>query len=328
MTESEILVSVVISTYNCKDTIIETLDSIFFQEYSNIELIISDDASTDNSLEIVSNWLREPSVYNRFSDVKVLEVPKNTGTSANANRGINASTGSWVKFLGADDTLLPTCIKDNVSYIKKNKEIRVLFSKVNVYMNDFRSANFLYTAPGEVNSNSIFQPDRTAESQYRLLLFSDRIHFSPSVFLCRETVQRIGGFDERFRLLEDYPLWLNLTRTGHRLYFMDKITVNYRTHARAVNNTGVKQVVNPNYFKQEKFRRIYTYPNLPTDIRFDQRFTWIVSQPFRLSFLNRNSNRNLFIFKLVTIYLNPFKYVIWARKRVFKYLKKSDFYNN
>ncbi len=308
------LITIIVSTYNSSRFIIETLDSFVAQTYPNIELIIGDDASTDDTITKVKNWLSLNDNKEKFQNVEIIEVEVNTGVSANANRSLHKAAGEWIKFIGADDVLLPNCINDNVAFISKNPDVRVLFSKVNKYNETFEPDNFLLTAPGVVNENSIVGPHQTAETQYQMLLRSDSIHFTPSVFLHRETLLTIGGFDERFRLLEDYPLWLNLTKKGHKLYFMDKITVNYRTHAQAINNTGLQHVVNPNYFKQEEFRRIYTYPYLPMAEKLNQRYVWHMSQVFRMRWFNKVTHFNNLLHAIFTFYTNPFRYYLRIKK--------------
>jgi len=321
------LVTIAISTYNSGKYILETLDSLLLQSYKNIELIIGDDASTDDSLAKVRNWVAKDENRNHFTNVKILEVEKNTGPSANGNRKLKAATGEWIKFLGADDTLMPSCIDDNMQFTENNPEVKVLFSKLNIYKNTFQEKNLIITTPEKITQESIFWPTRTAESQYRMLLVSDRIHFSPSVFLHRETLLSVGGFDERFRLLEDYPLWLNLTGSGYKLYFMDKITVNYRRHIKAINNTGINYLINPNYFKHENFRNLYTYPHLPTVIRLNQRYTYYLSHIFRNNLLNQNTKLNRFLLSILTVYINPFKYFIWLKKRFTHNPEVFEFYN-
>ena len=154
----------------------------------------------------------------------------------------------------------------------------------------------------------------------------DRIHFSPSAWVHRETLVSLGGFDERFKLLEDHPLWLSFTKNGHRLYFMDKITVNYRAHSKAIANNAITWLVDPNYFGEQDFRKIYIYPFLPLDIRLNAWFTWFASQIFRRKRINKNNKQNRFLLRLLTIYLNPFKYYIFLKKRFRKDLKENEFY--
>jgi len=320
------LISIVIVTYNSSQFIIETLESVFNQTWEETELIITDDCSEDDTIEICRNWVKENK--QRFVRTEILTSDKNTGVPANANRALYAAEGDWIIFLAGDDTLKPDCMSNNMSWIASNPEIKVLFSFVEVFKDTFEPQNLLKTVPGDpFNPKGIMAPGRSAESQYRMLLLSDRIHYTPSALLHRKTLISVGGFDERFKLLEDHPLWLRLTQNGYKLYFMDKVTVNYRRHLKAINNMNAERLINQNYFKHENFRRIYTYPNLPTDVAMGQRFNWYVSQVFRFDRMNRNRWVNRFLLSLLTIYLNPVKYFIWIKKRMNKKLSNVEFYN-
>jgi len=320
------LVSVIVVTYNSQEFIIEALESIKRQTYELLELIITDDCSEDKTVEICNSWLRNN--RSRFIRTELLTVKSNTGVTANCNRGLKISRGEWIKYCAGDDSLKPDCVAENINWISSHSNIKVLFSRLDVYEDVFLPDNHLDTIPRDpLNPNSILSESRPAESQYKMLLICDRIHFTPSVFIQRSALLSVGGFDERFRLLEDYPLWLNLTKKGYRLYFMDKTTVNYRQHLNAINNTGKDYVVNPNYFLHENFRRIYTYPELPFDIRWYQKFNWFVSQVFRLKLINRNQWANRLLFSLLTIYLNPFKYSIFVKGRLIRKYRNFEFYS-
>ena len=109
------LVSVGILCYNSAETILETLESAYALDYPNMELIISDDGSTDQTLEICKKWLSNHK--DKFIKIKVLTVSKNTGTSGNCNRIVKASEGEFVKYLAGDDVFLPNCLKDNIDAI-------------------------------------------------------------------------------------------------------------------------------------------------------------------------------------------------------------------
>lgn len=300
------LITVIVVAYNSSSFIIEALDSIYNQTWSKIELIVTDDCSNDNTVELCHNWMNIHK--SRFVRIKLITSEKNTGVSGNANRGLYSAKGEWIKFLGADDTLLPDCLTDNMKYISKNPSTKVLFSRVNLYKEKFLTCGFLGISPaGAITSDSIMWHERSPASQYNMLLRSDRIHFTPSLFINRDTLITVGGYDERFKYLEDYPLWLNLTRRGYRLDFNDIITVNYRMHSNAINNTVNKYLLSPNYFKTENFRKIYTYPYLPVCERLEQKFNWLVSFPFRIACLNRETKINRLIYNILTIYGNPFR---------------------
>jgi len=321
------LVSIIIVTYNSSQFVTETLESVSQQTWKGIELIITDDCSEDDTVEVCRNWLNENENKNRFFRIEIIKSGKNSGVPANANRGLNAATGDWMAFLAGDDTLKTDYIRDNMTYIASRPEIKVLLSGIEVYQDTFEPQNLLKTTPEDAyNQHSIVTPGRSADSQYRMLLLHDRIHYTPSLFIHREALLSVGGFDERFRLLEDYPLWLNLTKNGYKLYFMDKVTVNYRRHSKSIYNAGNGYLIEPNYFLEEDFRKIYTYPNMPVDIRLNKRFFWYVSQIFRCNWLNRDTKPNRFLLSLLTIYLNPFKYFIMIKKLLNKNLQNNEFY--
>ena len=81
-------VTVAITTYNSESYVLETLASIKDQTYPKLALIVSDDASKDNTLEKVNNWLSLGNNKERFEKIQVITVPENTGVSANCNRCI------------------------------------------------------------------------------------------------------------------------------------------------------------------------------------------------------------------------------------------------
>ncbi len=247
------LVSVIVITFNSERYVAETLEGIRTQSYKQLELIISDDASTDSTVEICRSWIKENG--SRFERVELLAAASNTGSSANCNRGLAEARGEWIKFCAGDDRLKPDCISDNMEFISADSGINVLFSKVEIYDDSFKQECLVSIVPDDpFASGGIMACGRSAESQYKMLLVCDRIHFTPSLFINRTVLNSIGGFDEHFRLLEDYPLWLNLTRSGHRLYFMDKVTMNYRKHNYAVNNMQFDYLIKPSYFRTESFR--------------------------------------------------------------------------
>ena len=224
------LVSVTVITYNSAKYVIEALESAKAQTYKNIELIISDDHSTDNTLDDCRQWLENNK--KRFIRTELITVPENTGVSANCNRGIRAAQGEWVKFIAGDDTLLADCIEDNIKFVDRHQEAHIVFSQVKVYEHLFEEKNFKMTTPAEFPANLMHQ-DLSAADQFERLLLSDRIHYTPSCFLNKQAIFKVGGYDESNRLVEDYPMWLKLTQSGEKLCYFHKPTVGYRIHPEA-----------------------------------------------------------------------------------------------
>jgi len=319
------IVSVIITSYNSSSFIIETLESVYNQTWENIEIIVTDDCSVDDTVEKCRAWIKK--YGERFCHSELIISEANTGVAANANRGLKAASGAWIKFIAADDTLLPRCIEQNMEYQETNPEVRILFSKVSIYNESFIPENFIeVTEDDSHDPRSIMHPSRNACSQYKMLLVSDRIHYTPSAFVNRETLLSEGGYDESIKLMEDYPLWLKLTGKGYKLYFMDSVTVNYRRHSKALNNKSQNYLVNPNYFKSENFRKQYTYPFLPDVIRHEQQLNWFLSFIFRWPQLNRDTRLNRILHKVIITHLNPFKYYLYFIRRMKKVSTGNELY--
>lgn len=240
-------ISVAVITYNSANTVTETLDSIYSQTYGaeNIELIISDDASPDNTVAVIHDWLTlHESSFNR---VVFFENKKNGGVSKNINVAWTASTSEWIKTIAGDDILLPNCLDDNIDYVleKGNHEVGAVFSLMQVFYVDEQSNKINSHLMPSSAYHHFF--DLTSEAQYDYLKING-IPIAPSSFIKRSALISVGYADERFRLIEDYPLWLKLTKHGYTLRFFKKTTVQYRK-SDSISSSRSK-IINEHYFNE------------------------------------------------------------------------------
>ena len=303
------LVSVCVATYNSAQYICETLDSIYNQTYKKIELVISDDSSNDNTLEIVKEWLVGKET--RFIDTQILSVDYNTGTSANMNRLLFAAKGTWIKGIAGDDILFPNAIEKYICYINDNSQVSWLFAKAVFYLNTFseeciiQSKNRLFDRYSELNSMD-------ASNQLKKNYLGN-YYKCPTHFLKREKLLDIGGFDEEFGILEDYPMWLKLLCYGEKCYFMDEFVMGYRC-----SNTNVslnnEVVVN---FKLSKMmyeaKKKYIFGNCPKLVKIDAIWKLKINKIFSYSLLNRNSPvlRNIHKFLIYITLIPTVLYLKW-----------------
>ena len=309
------LVSVPVATYNSVDFIIETLESIYNQTYTEIELIISDDFSTDGTIEKVDEWINQERVINRFFRIEFIKVPYNTGVSANCNRFINATQSNWVKMIAGDDILMPNCIEDNVKFVSEYPDAQVIFSQVRLYQDTFEEKNFLKTIPKSF-PNNIMNPSFTAENQYQILLISDRLHYMQSIFLNKKVIEKVGGYDESSRLVEDYQMWLKLTGYGIKFDYFHKETVGYRMHSKATNNTGNDVLVKPSVINNYLIRKKYAHPHLPKLIVLEENWVHYVALLFKNIGITKKTKMTNFLYKLFTKYCNPFSYFLALKKLI------------
>ncbi len=215
------LVSLCIITYNSSKTVLELLESAKAQTYKNIELIVSDDCSTDNTITVVRQWLDENNSF--FYNTRIVSTSHNCGVSGNFNNAIRHARGVWVKCIAGDDLLLPTCIEDNVNYIAAHPDTNILFSLpqsfrvingVKVFEEDSREADWK-------KWNKL-----TIEEKQRVLIDHCALS-SPTTFINR-TFALNHPYDEDIPFLEDWPYMFNLISQGINLPLLSKHTILYR----------------------------------------------------------------------------------------------------
>ncbi|WP_412503568.1 glycosyltransferase family 2 protein [Shewanella indica] len=239
------IVTVAVITYHSAATVLETLDSILNQSYGpeNVELIISDDGSKDTTVLVINDWLAQHQA--KFHSVKFFANEVNSGISKNCNVAWKAATSEWIKTIAGDDILLPNCLADNVEFVLEHNDIAVLFSKMQ---------SFKVTENG-LKQNLAILPTARAQQFFELpalkqfhYLQRQGISGAPSAFINRVKLASIGFADERFKMMEDFPLWFNFTRTNNMLHFMDKMTVEYRL-TESVSHSSMK-LINEVYFNE------------------------------------------------------------------------------
>lgn len=251
----EPLVSVLVITYHSADYVAQTLDSIAAQTYAPIELVVSDDGSKDDTVAVVRGWI--DAHKDRFQNCVVRAGGENVGIPKNINAGIRLCTGKYIKLIAGDDLLLENCVADNVAGCLE-RNIPYLFTWL-VKFTDTPGGRKQWEVPVD---EGFFAA--SAEEQYTMLLRKNHV-YGPLFFCEKAFIEEMGLYDERYRMLEDYPMWLKMTKSGRRLYFQNIPTVAYRVSETSISNGSGQRVVNVNYFK---CYRIFFYDQIfPSLIR-------------------------------------------------------------
>lgn len=219
------LVSVVVITYNSSKTVIETLESVRNQTYGNIELIVSDDHSSDNTLEIVRDWLVNNA--SRFVRVEIVATEKNTGVSANNNRGVAKARGEWIKMVAGDDCFVPECIEEFVSFVNGHQEkVRMCVSDVEPFCDDGEVPESLIESYA-----SFLELEKESYEQQRKRVMTQLAFVGPGFFLTKELFDEVGGFPVQYGNAEEWPFVYKIIMGGNRIYVLEKKLVRYRFHA-------------------------------------------------------------------------------------------------
>lgn len=241
------LVSVAVITYNSSKYVLETLESIKAQTYWNIELIISDDCSTDKTMQLCKHWCDKNK--DRFVRIQVIEPEKNTGVTANCNRAEDACEGEWVKLIAGDDLLLTDCINNFMEYVIANPDTIYVFGRIKAFGASKEMCN---KYENEVFDKSFWKLSNDARLK-ELIYGRNHIPAAACFYNLRKKRELRLRFDERIPLLEDWPMWINVIRAGVDLKFMDRQVVLYRL----VNNSLSVGDFSSNYYRSKLLFKIY-----------------------------------------------------------------------
>jgi len=292
-------VSVAVVTYNSSKTVLETLESIKQQKYANIELIISDDASVDDTISVCKEWLTENG--QRFVRFNLLTVEKNTGVPANSNRAIKECKGSWLKLIAGDDILLETCIADFVEYMTLHPEVKVTFSRCRPFKIVNGEKRFLQ----EIPSTDQKRYYTLSTDLQRICHYYWQLPFPGPVVFFKKDLFDTYSFNEKYDGLEDYPFYMQLLEDGIHIDFMDKVTVLWRRGESL--SSSKKYMKNPRlqrskdmYFLDHQYN--YLKENYPEIFKYRMAQHFIAN--FMITFLrNRPTLFNRIILKGVHLWL-------------------------
>lgn len=198
LNDSKPLVSVVIPTYNRAYCLKKSLNSVLKQSYQNLEVIVVDDASTDDTESTVLS-IDDP----RISYIK---LPENKGANYARNVGIKASVGSFVAFQDSDDEWLCEKIEEQVS---RFRQLDVSYGVI--YTGFFRmNGNVVDYTPAHINSSSVFES-----------LLGRNFITTQSILVKRKCFDDVGLFDESLRRFQDWEILIRLSKE-YKFYGIDK----------------------------------------------------------------------------------------------------------
>ena len=243
----EPLVSVICITRNHERFCIESLDSVFNQTYKNIEWIILDAASTDNTVELIDNWLKEKGVRAVFFKEKELKP-----ITVNLNKAITVASGEFLQLLSLDDLLVKEKITTDVGLLKQKSDLYSLVFGMSQIIDADSNLQFDVIPNGVIKEHS--------DNYFDQLVTGNII--SATAVLMRTSVLRVIGCYNEFWPYEDYPLWLKLANSGYLFIYNPTINSYYRRHHTSFSGTLD--------FKETRFELLLEYSNV-ADVRFKLR---------------------------------------------------------
>ena len=215
-------ISVIVPIYNQAPFIRETVDSVLGQGYPNVELVLSDDGSTDGTTDILREYAaREP------DRVKLVGSEDNTGIAGAFNRALDAHTGEYIAWLGGDDVMLPGKLERQVAALQSCPDAIGCCHDADVFDSDSGRS---YGRFSEVYNGSRGVRDGGVE-----LLLDPAYLMLPSTMMVRSSAVDGLRFDRRIRVSNDWLFDIELFRRG-RIVGLDDVLARYRRHQRNVTS--------------------------------------------------------------------------------------------
>jgi glycosyltransferase involved in cell wall biosynthesis len=217
-------VSVLMPTYNYARYLPLAIKSVLSQSYSDFELIIVDDCSTDGSKELVEEW--------KLSDDRVVAVyhDKNRGVAEARNSGLAVSSGEFIAFCDSDDVWLEDKLRVQFDALSKAPEVGILHS-------DSAIIDCIGNLTGERFSALYHRKNQPLSGALLEELCQRNFLCVPTVILRREAIKFAGGFDVSLRSLEDWVCWTKIS-SKYSFSYIDEVLAHYRIHGESLSSNS------------------------------------------------------------------------------------------
>lgn len=233
------LVTVLMTVYNGAEYLNASVQSILNQTFKDFEFLIINDCSTDNSVEIIES-LNDKHIIIHSNE-------KNLGQTKSLNIGLKLAKGKYIARIDADDVAFPIWLEKLVNYIKEHTEYAAVSPNV-IIIDSVDKRKKIRRVPASFH-----------EIVFHIFYDSPMNHVG--VLMNKDSILRHGGYDEEFKITQDYELWSSLVRNNYSITNIPDVLMSCRVHSRSTlfveaNNRALEE-------KSETiFRNINSFTNL------------------------------------------------------------------
>ncbi len=198
-------ISVIIPTYNRCSTLKRAIQSVLNQTYKDLEIIVIDDGSTDQTSKYLS----------AINDTRInfVTFETNRGRNAARNEGVKLSKGTFVAFLDDDDCWVPSKLEEQIQCVN-NHSVDLCYTGLNVYTFKDKFIKYVFRMP-------------KYSDPYKSIMNDNFLGGSSSIFVRKQCVNEIGCFDTNLPALQDWDLLIRLFKNGCQLKAINKPLVSY-----------------------------------------------------------------------------------------------------
>jgi len=276
------LVSVVIPTYNRADTIIRSIESVIKQTYKNIEIIVVDDASKDNTETVLQKYIP-------LSNFKYIKLTNNVGGAEARNIGINKSNGKYIAFQDSDDEWMLDKLEKQMLYFNQN-DVDIVFSKIK-----------RISSEGE----SIFPKSNNLKPLNIATLLQVNYIGTPSAVIKKNKLEEVLGFDKTLPRLQDWDLFIRLSKNS-TFHMIPEVLCNAYLQDNSITNKPQALVKTLTIFVDKYKNDIHQLTNKEQSIVYEKYGSLLVNineiKNAKI-FFKKGLKASFFNLKLVTKYL-------------------------
>ncbi|WP_394180942.1 glycosyltransferase family 2 protein [Marinomonas posidonica] len=212
------LVSVAIISYNQKNYLRECIESCLAQDYSNFEIVIADDSSTDGTQNMLCEYKA------RYPNKFVLRLAeKNQGITLNSNEAHFACSGKYIAWMGGDDIMLPGKLTKQVEYMENNPDCAICYHNLDVFNSETGKTLYFF--------NDKFKLSGDIKTAIRYGSFNGAC--SNLVRACKAPKH---GFDKSLVVASDWLYWVETLASGGTINYLDEVLGRYRRHKNNITN--------------------------------------------------------------------------------------------
>jgi glycosyltransferase involved in cell wall biosynthesis len=257
-------VSVLVKAFNHAKYVRQTIDSVLAQSFQDFEIVVTDDGSTDGTLEVLRG----------FADPRIrLEAfEHNQGISAAMNATIARARGRYLAILNSDDWALPGRLQRQVSFLDAHPDISLLFG-LPMAVDEVGEP----TTPFNDFEVPLSFPDFSRRSWLRYFFFHDNCLCAPTAMIRREAYDAVGAYDRRLTNMQDYDMWIRMLIAGRAIHVLAEPLTAFRIRDNNANMSAPRQDTNLRV-AFEKTRILNHFAELDADV-FDEVFGADAAEP-------------------------------------------------
>jgi glycosyltransferase involved in cell wall biosynthesis len=226
------LISVFLPTYNQQAFIAESIESVLSQDYGDLEIVVGDDCSQDNTWAIVQEYQR-----NHPDKIKAFRNEQNLGITGNCNEILKCCTGKYIAFTAGDDLCLPGKISKQVEIMERDQSVVLCYHDVEVF-NSEDNKTLRYWNQGSSACSPIYG---SAEKVAKAVTASGNSFMAAMSVMVQRKAIPLTGFDQRIPHVSDWFMWIEILSgagRGMRVEYLPEVLARYRRHGSNITSAS------------------------------------------------------------------------------------------